>query len=108
MRSLYSIFDGAERSLWLKYFFKENYMMKFLNGKRTGVIDTHCLLWRLGKQWMMTADKPIMVLPVEFILLKSIIISKIFGKKSEFYLFFYQMCYNGRYKELLLENLVNI
>lgn len=51
-------------------------MMKFLNGKRTGVIDTHCLLWTLGKQWMMTADKPIMVLPVEFILLKSIIISK--------------------------------
>ena len=30
---------------------------------------------------MMTADKPIMVLPVEFILLKSIIIVKIFGKK---------------------------
>ena len=61
---------------WGQQSLKGKYIMKFLNGKRTGVIDTHCLLWRLGKQWMMTADKPIMVLPVEFILLKSIIISK--------------------------------
>lgn len=67
-------------------------MMKFLNGKRTGVIDTHCLLWRLGKQWMMTADKPIMVLPVEFILLKSIIISKNIWLKNRNFICFFIKC----------------
>ncbi|MFR0956776.1 MAG: hypothetical protein ACLSFA_13715 [Roseburia inulinivorans] len=30
-------------------FFKENYMMKFLNGKRTGVIDTHLLIMEIGE-----------------------------------------------------------
>ena len=34
-----------EKILWLKRsFLKENYIMKFFNGKRTAVINTHCLL----------------------------------------------------------------
>lgn len=35
---------GEEMLLWRKRFSKEKYMMKFLNGKRTAAINTHCLL----------------------------------------------------------------